>query len=873
MSFDIASGLYENKPRKKKAQRLSIYDRQREEETIRNAANRGYLRRMTVEFLNDTAGLDDRDLPTLGYLNVSSQQLSSLGALEMCISLRICILPGNYITEFDALAGCSNLWALDLHGNQIKRVPGCDFWSALSQLQIVFLHDNGIAKLETIRILSSSSSLLILTLYDTPLSLKKNYRHHVVNGIWSLKALDSHVISDEEIIEDSTMPDKFSALHKNFKVDLTHTLKKESSLQTAVRQMEELRAKVNKIQSKHSPVLLIQKTFRMFAIRKRYKYLMATRVWAATSIQRFYRFHKGIQRTGEDVFPPPTSPFIPPVSDIYADYTNRQSEDGSWGLSQHDSSGSSKKTQRSRMKVENLSVQEGESSSTLRNSKISTESAERSKVSITSYDLSTVNLLEGVNSTPRSSFTREQSYHGSIGQRSSLEAPQKKVTRRMTIDLHKLESSAIGTIESATCELTVDSSLGLGLDKKSKSAKETKSKTTVNVSNDGEIILIEQRQRGEKEESDALHKRRLKPEMVGKYRTVRVFLGDMVESKGKNEVVTEFHEDGTSGFRLQGEVPPKQRNEPVAEMLLSKREMGEDVRRSLRQFRRKPTEKRKKPDESIKLNNDQKLFLRTHGTMGLACLRAVHQAYMDRARAQKLAKLNSRVNEMKERRELGVERLQTLKQEYQETVMRERIRDGVKVADTLRENEARQNEERRKVSEQRQVAMVEDRIRQSHLAFAREFACQQNSVSQALRNHDHAEAKKEQAKKKTDIVRSERQNNSEKRALVKRYMEHRRLMNQVEMEKTKEDINIRLLENAEKHFMEVTANMQQYKAKQSKGNEFYPLPPLNAPNRDTPLAVLTPAMVSQWEECLQRDSNQLDDEFSISNSVNILKCD
>lgn len=33
----------------------------------------------------------------------------------------------------------------------------------------------------------------------------------------------------------------------------------------------------------------------------------------------------------------------------------------------------------------------------------------------------------------------------------------------MTIDLLKLESSAIGTIESATYEVTADSSLGLGL--------------------------------------------------------------------------------------------------------------------------------------------------------------------------------------------------------------------------------------------------------------------------------------------------------------------------------------------------------------------------------------------------------------------------
>lgn len=121
MSFDITSGLQENKQQRKKAQRKSIYDQQREEETIRNATDRGYLRRMTVEFLSDSVGIEDRDLPFVGYLNVTAQQLSSLGALQMCVSLRICILPGNYITEFDALAGCLNLWALDLHGNQVNR--------------------------------------------------------------------------------------------------------------------------------------------------------------------------------------------------------------------------------------------------------------------------------------------------------------------------------------------------------------------------------------------------------------------------------------------------------------------------------------------------------------------------------------------------------------------------------------------------------------------------------------------------------------------------------------------------------------------------------------------------------------------------------
>jgi hypothetical protein len=122
-----------------------------------------------------------------------------------------------------------------------------------------------------------------------------------------------------------------------------------------------------------------------------------------------------------------------------------------------------------------------------------------------------------------------------------------------------------------------------------------------------------------------------------------------------------------------------------------------------------------------------------------------------------------------------------LKQDYQENILRERIQDGVRLADTLRENEVKQNEERRKVSERRTAAIVEDRIRQSHLAFARDFACQQNSVSQALRNHDRAEAKKEKQKKMAEAVWVERESNLEKQALVKKYMEHRRLMSQAEV--------------------------------------------------------------------------------------------
>lgn len=47
-----------------------------------------------------------------------------------------------------------------------------------------------------------------------------NYRHHVVNSIWSLKALDYYVISDEEIIEDAQFGDSFAPFTREMELDL-----------------------------------------------------------------------------------------------------------------------------------------------------------------------------------------------------------------------------------------------------------------------------------------------------------------------------------------------------------------------------------------------------------------------------------------------------------------------------------------------------------------------------------------------------------------------------------------------------------------------------------------------------------------------------
>ena len=103
---------------------------------------------------------------------------------------------------------------------QITTVPDMSFWSCMRHLKVLYLHDNPIGHIENLHNMAGCPKLLFLTIFNTPLSLKKNYRHHVVNTLWSLRALDHFVISDEEIIEDADFGGRFAALHPAFRLEL-----------------------------------------------------------------------------------------------------------------------------------------------------------------------------------------------------------------------------------------------------------------------------------------------------------------------------------------------------------------------------------------------------------------------------------------------------------------------------------------------------------------------------------------------------------------------------------------------------------------------------------------------------------------------------
>ncbi|KAM5270643.1 leucine-rich repeat and IQ domain-containing protein 3 [Hipposideros larvatus] len=160
------------------------------------------------------------------FVKFSGLHLKSMKNLQSSISLRICIFSNNFITDIRALQNCIKLIKLDLHGNQVKSLPDTKFWSGLKNLKLLYLHDNGIAKLKNICTLSACPSLIALTMFDCPVSLKTGYRHVLVNSIWTLKALDHHVISDEEIIQNWHLPERFKAYNQRLFFHFSPALKK-----------------------------------------------------------------------------------------------------------------------------------------------------------------------------------------------------------------------------------------------------------------------------------------------------------------------------------------------------------------------------------------------------------------------------------------------------------------------------------------------------------------------------------------------------------------------------------------------------------------------------------------------------------------------
>ena len=121
MVFDVSNKEFPRTPvtgAVTKITQKSKFDKQREEEVIRNAHERGFLRAPTANNIWDSIG-EKCDLGDINYLNMSGICLHTVQTIDLCSRLRICVLHSNYISSFDSLAHCRELAYLDLHNNQV----------------------------------------------------------------------------------------------------------------------------------------------------------------------------------------------------------------------------------------------------------------------------------------------------------------------------------------------------------------------------------------------------------------------------------------------------------------------------------------------------------------------------------------------------------------------------------------------------------------------------------------------------------------------------------------------------------------------------------------------------------------------------------
>ncbi|CAF1635888.1 unnamed protein product [Adineta ricciae] len=211
-------------------------------------------------------------------LSLSKLKLSSIGDIGQFNHLQICDLSSNFIESIESLLlNCRQLIKLDLHSNRISKLPDGQLWQDMLKLKILYLHDNLLSSYDDIKCLSYTPTLDILTLYDSPLSLKKNYRHHVVNSIWTLKALDTYVVADDEIIEKTHFHKPFTACTNTFKLNLYIPTSKDGTSKTECQAINQLYKQINRIQSHCCPVLILQKNFRMWLVHLRLKKLVLSK--------------------------------------------------------------------------------------------------------------------------------------------------------------------------------------------------------------------------------------------------------------------------------------------------------------------------------------------------------------------------------------------------------------------------------------------------------------------------------------------------------------------------------------------------------------------------------------------------------------------
>lgn len=759
---------------------LDKYYKQREEETIRQAENQGLLKTASQDFLIKHCGKSEerqiKDVSQLRLVRLCGVHLRKVGDLNYCINLRICLLSNNFLTKIDGLSACRHLIKLDLHGNQLADLPGMAFWSSMRYLKFLHLHDNPLGKYENLQNLATCPSLIGVTMYDTPLSLKRNYRHHVVNSIWSLKALDNFVISDEEIIEDAVFGGIYAVKHPAFRIQLHHHTPESYTYDDELKLIKDIECGINKILAHHSPVLIVQKHMRGYLSRKRHG--GARRI-------------KSIKSAGgttlplipSDAVPPP--PSTSPVPDT----------------SQQEPAPSEVAT----TEYEQFVKEPRQPSAALSDA--------------TSYQRR--EQVEGYQEpypTPMGMV-----YDAEAGSPTETRAGSPRKRKNLLINLAKLQAGTFSSLYEAE-QIAIETVLPQEPTEKTDSAVKKK---------------------GRRKKEKTTQKRVVK--------SVKQFFGPVISTVQTPEVedhpVDDHEEVPVTEYRLRGYRPNIVFYDPTTEMILAKQEAGRLVRDAEVEHHRKQQEiptPRVKTQKKM-MNNDQRIFARAHGTMGMSCLFAVHQAYKDREKAERTASKMEHILSMRDERERAKERIKMYHEEKRSSALKQRDLERAKTLEQLEKREMQRINYLDRRHELKNKSADLTKTFKEDFTFITEFSNQHTSVSNALMRHDRQAKTEDQLQAKSDFVQNMAAAEQEQKDVVKKYLEHRQLMRQTESAMARATLDTRMLQEVNDRMLEAKTRVAQQKARRDTVQAFYPLPVMTPVPTASSAPPQFPHRTTRWE--------------------------
>ncbi len=139
----------------------------------------------------------EKDYSLIVYLNLFSNRIKKIKALDKLVNLNTLILSFNEIEQIEGLPQDGRaLKRLDLNHNFIRRIEGLDNKSGLQNLNLTNNWISDINQIEHLRIFCSN--LKELSLKCNPIAAKKSYRPTVFQRLGGLVKLDGIALTDKD---------------------------------------------------------------------------------------------------------------------------------------------------------------------------------------------------------------------------------------------------------------------------------------------------------------------------------------------------------------------------------------------------------------------------------------------------------------------------------------------------------------------------------------------------------------------------------------------------------------------------------------------------------------------------------------------------